>query len=161
MVMHNSASGHRRVGPIDRHFFVGLMLMLTMAGCATPQRSQTLYPVSEADGLVATGYAVIASQRGETAAQQRLMAIKASKLDAYRSLAEQLYGQYVNATGTMVDMSVTDDHLKSRVEGVIYGARVVSITPVGEETYETKLAVPQSTVDELVRNYLQTPSAGR
>ena len=88
------------------------------------------------------------------------MAIKASKLDAYRSLAEQVYGQYVNATGTMVDMSVTDDHLKSRVEGVIYGARVVSITPVGEETYETKLALPQSTIDELVRNYLQTPSAG-
>jgi hypothetical protein len=37
----------------------------------------------------------------------------------------------------------------------------VSITPVGEETYETKLALPQSTIDELVRNYLQTPSAGR
>ena len=162
MGMHNLASGHRRTGRIDRYaLLAGLMLVLTMSGCATPQRSQTLYPVSEADGLVATGYAVIASQRGETAAQQRLMAIKASKLDAYRSLAEQVYGQYVNATGTMVDMSVTDDHLKSRVEGVIYGARVVSITPVGEETYETKLAVPQSTVDELVRNYLQTPSAGR
>ena len=159
MGMHNLALGPRRKSLSC--LLSGLMLVVTMSGCAPPQRSQNLYPVSEADGLIATGYAVIASQRGETPAQQRLMAIKASKLDAYRSLAEQVYGQYVNATGTMVDMSVTDDHLKSRVEGVIYGARVVSITPVGEETYETKLALPQSTIDELVRNYLQTPSAGR
>ena len=159
MGMRNTKLGNRRTSLYC--LLSGLMLAVTMSGCAAPQRSQNLYPVSEADGLVTTGYAVIASQRGETPAQQRLMAIKASKLDAYRSLVEQVYGQYVNATGTMVDMSVTDDHLKSRVEGVIYGARVVSITPVGEETYETKLALPQSTIDELVRNYLQTPSASR
>ena len=141
--------------------FSALCAVLLMAGCAAEQRTQSLYPVSESDGLVASGYAVIASQRGDTPAQQRLMAIKASKLDAYRALAEQVYGQYVNATGTMTDMSVTEDHLKSRVEGVIYGARVVSITPIGEETYETKLSLSQPVIDELVRNYMQQPSAGR
>ena len=102
----------------------------------------------------------IASQRGDTPAQQRLMAIKASKLDAYRALAEEVYGQYINASGTMTDMSITEDHLKSRVEGVIYGARVVSITPIGGETYETKLALSQRTIDELVTNYLQGSSSG-
>jgi hypothetical protein len=61
----------------------------------------------------------------------------------------------------MADMSVTEDHLKSRVEGVIYGARVVSITPIGEETYETKLSLSQPVIDELVINYMQQPSAGR
>jgi hypothetical protein len=89
------------------------------------------------------------------------MAIKASKLDAYRALAEQVYGQYINATGTMADMSITEDQLRSRVEGVIYGARVVSITPIGEETYETKLALSQATINELVSNYLQSSDAGR
>jgi hypothetical protein len=89
------------------------------------------------------------------------MAIKASKLDAYRSLAEQVYGQYINATGTMADMSITEDQLRSRVEGVIYGARVVSITPIGEETYETKLALSRATINELVSNYLQSSGAGR
>jgi hypothetical protein len=141
--------------------YSALCALALIAGCTAPQRTQSLYPVSEADGLVASGYAVIASQRGDTPAQQRLMAIKASKLDAYRALAEQVYGQYVNATGTMADMSVTEDHLKSRVEGVIYGARVVSITPIGEETYETKLSLSQPVIDELVRNYMQQPSAGR
>jgi hypothetical protein len=52
MGMHNLASGHRRTGRRDKYgLLAGLMLVLTMSGCATPQRSQTLYPVSEADGL--------------------------------------------------------------------------------------------------------------
>ena len=156
-------SNHTQVGNPVRSSTVAICAALMVAlltGCATPQRTQTLYPVSETDGLTASGYAVIASQRGDTPAQKRLMAIKASKLDAYRALAEQVYGQYINATGTMTDMSVAEDHLKSRVEGVIYGARVVSITPIGEETYETKLTLPQRTIDELVRNYIQQPSAG-
>ncbi len=138
-----------------------VIALMVLGGCANQQRSQQLYPVTESDGVVAAGYAVIASQRGDTPAQQRLMAIKASKLDAYRALAEEVYGQYVNATGTMTDMAITEDHLKSRVEGVIYGARVVSITPIGGETYETKLALSQRTIDELVTNYLQGSSAGR
>lgn len=138
-----------------------VLVMLILSGCAGASRSQQLYPVAQSEGVVATGYAVIASQHGETPAQQRLMAIKASKLDAYRSLTEQVYGQYINATGTMADMSITEDQLRSRVEGVIYGARVVSITPIGEETYETKLSLPQTTIDELVSNYLHSSDAGR
>jgi hypothetical protein len=89
------------------------------------------------------------------------MAIKASKLDAYRALTEQVYGQYVNATGTMVDMSITQDQMRSRVEGVIYGAKLVSITPIGGETYETKLSLGQETINELVRNYLQVSKVDR
>ena len=82
MGMHNLALDQRRK---DLYWLLAVvMLVAATSGCVTPQRSQNLYPVSEADGLVGTGYAVIASQRGETPAQQRLMAIKASKLDAYR-----------------------------------------------------------------------------
>jgi hypothetical protein len=113
------------------------------------------------EGIVATGYAVIASQNGETSAHRRLMAIKASKLDAYRSLTEQVYGQYIDATGTMNNMSLTNEQLRSRVEGVIYGAKVVSITPIGEDTYETKLSLGQETVNDLVRNFMQKPAANK
>jgi hypothetical protein len=61
----------------------------------------------------------------------------------------------------MVDMSITQDQMRSRVEGVIYGAKLVSITPIGEETYETKLALGQETINELVRNYLQVSKVDR
>ena len=150
--------------PKIRHARTVMLVLLVaglLAGCVGGPRTQQLYPVAESEGLIATGYAVIASQHGDTPAQQRLMAIKASKLDAYRSLAEQVYGQYIDATGTMADMSITQDQLRSRVEGVIYGARVLSITPIGEETYETKLSLSQRTMNELISNYLQSSGAGR
>jgi len=130
-------------------------------GCASQGRNQDVYGLVQGQGIVASGYAVISSQHGDTPAQKRLMAIKASKLDAYRALTEQVYGQYVNATGTMVDMAITQDQMRSRVEGVIYGAKLVSITPIGSETYETKLALGQGTINELVRNYLQVSKVDR
>ena len=129
--------------------------VLVLAACNSSAPRQTdYYSMAGSEGLVASGYAVIASQRGNTPAQQRLMAIKASKLDAYRALAEQVYGQYVDATGVMVDMTVTQDQVRSRVEGVIYGAKVLSIAPIGTESYRTQLSLPQKTVDELIANYL-------
>jgi hypothetical protein len=136
-------------------------LALVFVGCASQERNRDTYGMTQGEGIVATGYAVISSQHGDTPAQKRLMAIKASKLDAYRSLTEQVYGQYINATGTMVDMSITQDQMRSRVEGVIYGAKLVSITPVGGETYETKLSLGQETINELVRNYLQVSNANK
>ena len=146
----------------DRKFIawftlVGLFVCVTSGCTSTSQRIDQHYPVvapGSAKGLTATGYAVIASQKGDTTAQQRLMAIKASKLDAYRSLTEQVYGQWIDASDSLVDFALTEDQLKARVEGVIYGARLVSITPVGGETYETKLSLDQQTVNEIIENYL-------
>ncbi len=38
-------------------------------------------------------------------------------------------------------MVVQSDSFRSRVQGIIYGARLVSITTVGEDTYETTLSL--------------------
>jgi hypothetical protein len=77
------------------------------------------------------------------------MAIRASKLDAYRNLTEQVYGQQLDASSTVADMVVTNDTFRTKVEGVIYGARLVSITPVGEDTYETTLSLDRDVVQDL------------
>jgi hypothetical protein len=77
------------------------------------------------------------------------MAIRASKLDAYRNLTEQVYGQQLDASSTVADMVVTNDTFRAKVEGVIYGARLVSITPVGDETYETTLSLDRDVVQDL------------
>ena len=42
----------------------------------------------------------------------------------------------------------------TRVEGVIYGATMVSITPVGEDTYETTMSLDQHVVRDLRALYL-------
>ena len=110
--------------------------------------------VEKRDNITATGYAVIAVQNHRNPAQQRLMAIRASKLDAYRSLTEQVYGQQIDANTTVADMTVLNDTFKARVEGVIHGATVVSITPVGDDTYETTLALDRAVVRDLRALYL-------
>jgi len=105
--------------------------------------------VEKRETITATGYAVVTTQNHKNPAQQRLMAIRASKLDAYRSLTEQVYGQQLDASSTVADMVVTNDTFRTKVEGVIYGARLVSITPVGEDTYETTLSLDKEVVQDL------------
>ena len=105
--------------------------------------------VEKRETITATGYAVVAVQNHKNPAQQRLMAIRASKLDAYRNLTEQVYGQQLDASSTVADMVVTNDTFRTKVEGVIYGARLVSITPVGEDTYETTLSLDKDVVQDL------------
>jgi len=110
--------------------------------------------VEQREAFVATGYAVISVQSPKTPAQKRLMAIRASKLDAYRALTEQVYGQQLDANTTVADMTVLNDTFRARVEGVIYGAQLVSITPVGEDTYETTLSLDRQVVMDLRALYL-------
>jgi len=112
------------------------------SGLATPL-------IEKRETITATGYAVVAVQNHKNPAQQRLMAIRASKLDAYRNLTEQVYGQQLDASSTVADMVVTNDTFRAKVEGVIYGARLVSITPVGEDTYETTLSLDRDVVQDL------------
>ena len=114
----------------------------------------TVTLVERRESLTATGYAVISIQNHRLPAQQRLLAIRAAKLDAYRSLTEQVYGLKVDATATVADMVVQNDTFRSRVEGVIHGATLVSITPTGDDTYETTLSLDRAVVQDLRALYL-------
>ena len=119
-----------------------------------PKASMVTPVVEKRENLTATGYAVISVQHHRNPAQQRLLAIRASKLDAYRALTEQVYGQQLDANTTVADMTVMNDTFRARVEGVVYGAVLVSITPVGEDTYETVLSLDRSVVNDLRALYI-------
>ncbi len=145
--------------------------LLALSGCKsinvalTPEaetKSLMTPLVEKRETISATGYAVVAVQNHKNPAQQRLMAIRASKLDAYRNLTEQVYGQQLDASSTVADMVVTNDTFRTKVEGVIYGARLVSITPVGEDTYETTLSLDKDVVQDLRVLYMsQLAAKGR
>ena len=105
--------------------------------------------VEKRETLTATGYAVISVQNSKNPAQQRLMAIRASKSDAFRTLTEQVYGQQLDASSTVADMVMVNDTFRTKVEGVVYGAQLVSITPVGDDTYETTLSLDKEVVQDL------------
>lgn len=141
-----------------------VLSMVALTGCKsisltmpTPSRDATsMVPpvVEKRETITATGYAVVTVQNHKNPAQQRLMAIRASKLDAYRNLTEQVFGQQLDASSTVADMVVTNDTFRTKVEGVIYGARLVSITPVGEDTYETTLSLDRDVVQDLRIMYM-------
>ena len=134
------------------------MLLVMTTGCAVNMQDYNAALVQSVldrnNNIIATGYAVISVQKADTPAQQRILSIKASKLDAYKVLMEQVYGQYLDANTTVSEMIVQSDTFRAKVQGVIYGAKLVSITPVGDDTYETTLSLSNSVVDDLRKLYL-------
>ena len=120
-------------------------------GAAAP-----LNPALERRGkLTATGYAVIGVQPDKNGPQQRLMAIRAAKIDAYRGLAEQVYGLYIDSSTTVGELMIKSDTFRTRVEGVIFGAVLSSITPMNNDTYEVTLTLDRSAVAEMLALYLE------
>ncbi|WP_338293923.1 LPP20 family lipoprotein [Planctobacterium marinum] len=103
--------------------------------------------------LTAVGYAPISAQMGNTDSAKMLMAIKASKLDAYKELAEQVYGQRIDTQQSLANLVLKDNDLKASVEGVIRGAQVVKTYPVGEDVYATELSLDFQKVYDI---YLST-----
>lgn len=145
---------------VIRFIFIGL-LALGAVGCSSVQTGLEGSPafiepmVERRDTLTATGYAVIDVQPSDNSAQRRLLAIRAAKLDAYRGLTEQVYGQYLDATTTVADLAVRSDSFRARVEGVIYGANLVRIEPRGMDTYEVTMSIDKSIVNDLRVLYLE------
>ena len=126
---------------------------LSMTGSQTPA-AEVNTPIYQKEVIISTGYANISTQKSKNPAQRRLMAIRASKLDAYRSLTEQVYGQQINASTTVEDMIIANDTMRAHVAGIVYGAKVVSINPIGDDSYETKLELEKDTMLELRRVFL-------
>lgn len=138
-----------------------LIAMSLISGCSSVFDKQVEWEVVEPDSypvLSAIGYAPISDQLGTTKTSKSLQAIKASKLDAYRELAEQVYGQKVDGKQLLSNLVLTDNRLKSSVEGVIRGARVVKSYPIGEDSYATELELDFSLVYDI---YLSTAKPKR
>jgi len=104
--------------------------------------------------IMATGYAVIGMQNSKNVPQQRLLAIRAAKIDAYRGLAEQVYGLFIDSNTTMSDMTVMSDTFRTKVEGVIYGATLTSINPINNDTYEVVLTLDRNAINDLRMLYI-------
>ena len=135
---------------------VAVITCLGLSGCSSLFTKhvewETIEPASY-PVLTAVGYAPISAQLGSDESTKTLMAIKASKLDAYRELAEQVFGQKVDGEQEWANLILTNNQLKSSVEGVIRGARVLKSYPVGEDTYATELELDMSRVFDI---YLST-----
>ncbi|MGF1726692.1 LPP20 family lipoprotein [Photobacterium nomapromontoriensis] len=109
-----------------------LLVLMVLAGC------QPLTEIRNEDLLTAVGYASISEQRGRTDEEKRIRAMRASKIDAYRELTEQVYGMRVSARAELNDQQLGIETTDGAVDGIIRGAEVLRSYPVGD-SYVTEL----------------------
>lgn len=115
-------------------------LSFLMASCApiTPEAEKT---PSTPDSIVirVSGYGTYDDPRDRLLQRHRLMAMRASKLDAYRALAERVYGTSLTGSSSVRDMVLQDDRYRSVVDAVVRGAKVISVSELPGGGFETVL----------------------
>ena len=93
--------------------------------------------------------------------QRRLMTIRASKIDAYRALAEIVGGLHVWGGSAIGDMVIERDRYRVFIDSFVRGAHVMSVEAMEDNTYKT---VVEMEVDQRFLNHVMTfinPAADR
>ena len=143
-------------------FLISAVLFFALAGCnwyiPYSDDYDDIGSLAQGGMIEVTGYSVIQSHSGSEP-QQRLMAIKAARLDAFRQLAEVVYGAYIDSNTTVSDLTIQDDVFRSRVEGVIYGAELIKIEPISNDTYAATLGLPRAVINDLRLLYMRLVSS--
>ena len=117
-------------------------VLLILSGCVFHKE-----PVEEVDEyeFVSVGYATMSAQNGATDDIKMLNAIKASKLEAYKELAEQVYGVMLTSENSVQDYQLQSGRLKSKVKGLVRGAKVIR-TYHESDLYITELGLNMTTL---------------
>ncbi|MBS3804276.1 MAG: LPP20 family lipoprotein [Oleiphilaceae bacterium] len=122
---------------------IGFALMMTLAGCAqlgadADSNANRPDPALEAITVRVSGFGTYedaAKDRLNT--RKRLMARRASQLDAYRNLAERVYGTVIYGTSTVNDFVLRNDMFRTYVDSYIRGARVVAVNEHSDGVVES------------------------
>ena len=103
------------------------------------KKNETAKVVGTYHEFVAVGYAAVAAQKGDSDDIRMLNAIKASKLDAYKELAEQVFGVMLTSENSVKEHQLQDEVLDVKVTGLVRGAKVLKT--YHEENTKIRLAI--------------------
>lgn len=119
------------------------------------QKSVERLPVNivEIPTITGIGFSAISIQPGQNLNQKRIMAIKAARLDALRQLTEQVHGIQLSGSTKIAEAIVQSDTLRADIQGVILGARTVSIDPSSSDTYKVVVEIDRPLINEIVQAY--------
>lgn len=123
-----------------------LLLLLTaiifITGCTAQHntRSEAFRDDSDIVIVKVVGYGA-PKNTFANAAQRRLMTMRASEIDAYRKLAEQVAGIYVTGESDLNDFMSGNDRLRTQVNTFIQGASITN-----QEILDDGVAVTQMTM---------------
>ena len=127
-----------------------------------PQQVQQATAAAAAPAVktfVATGYGSQNAFGKYSVGQRKLMAMRAAKVDAYRNLAELVYGFSVDGRTTVADFVAQNDQARSWVSAFIRGARVTEIVQESDGNYRATVELPSSVrlVECLVHSQCAAP----
>jgi hypothetical protein len=114
---------------------IGLTVCLMITACSTPKAQHVSYESLPHKTLTAIGYGTVEKSDRYSRSQIKLMAMRASKIDAYRSLAEQLNGIQLRGQTSIADMQVTHDSYQVYLNAYLRGARVKRTSAIGSDLY--------------------------
>jgi len=136
--------------------FVGVGVLMLFSGCVTLEKQPTVqqkpqtkvivqkvdkaelrkmikeeklrYLQSNAEKVFAVNGEGIAPQNTVSPAQAMALAKRAAVADAYRQMAEKLYGVKISAKDTIKDAALYDSRIVSQVDGLVKNATIVENT---------------------------------
>lgn len=111
----------------------------------------TVTAASTVSTIQGVGHAVVSVQPGKSLSQKRLLAIRAARMEALRSLTDQIHGVSVSGSTTIAEAVVQSDTLRTTVTGVIRGARTVHIEPQSSDVYEVLLEIDRSMISQMLK----------
>ncbi|MDA9557185.1 LPP20 family lipoprotein [Vibrio sp.] len=109
---------------------------------------QPLKSMGKSELLSSVGYASISGQKGNTDEEKQIRAMRASKVDAYRELAEQVYGLRISGTMDLRDQYLGTESTSAAIDGVIRGAEVLKTYRIGD-SYVTELRLDMEKMNRL------------
>lgn len=119
--------------------FILIALSSSLISCSNQRITKVKVPPIKI--LSAMGYGTADMYKNYSPEQRRLMSMRASKMDALRNLAEQIYGVRIHGHTTVSDMVVRNDSYRSYIDAFLKGARVKSITALNNNTYESVVEI--------------------
>ncbi|MGM0953909.1 MAG: LPP20 family lipoprotein [Pseudomonadota bacterium] len=114
-------------------------LAVGLGGCASGQGGQE-DELQKIDPITVrvSGYGTYANAEEERSdTRKRLMVRRASQLDAYRNLAERVYGTVIFGSSTVNDFVLRNDSFRSYVDSYVRGARTVAVNEHSDGVVET------------------------
>ncbi len=113
----------------------GLVISLLVTACTTTTTKAPALTFLPHKTISAVGYGTVEKSDRYSRSQIKLMAMRASKMDAYRSLAEQLNGIQLRGQTTVEDAEVTHDNYQVYLNAYLRGARVKRTSAIGSDIY--------------------------
>lgn len=126
-----------------KKFYLLLIVSLVfLAGCTAQSNHRTESFNDQSDIIIVQviGYGA-PKNTFANAAQRRLMTMRASEVDAYRKLAEQVAGVYISGDSSLNDFMAGNDRIKSQVNTFIQGASITN-----QEILDDGVGVTQMTM---------------